>query len=481
MNYPEHWSFTTFGSVNEGIDKSGPEPTETFDYIEISSIDRDLKKITDVERISAEDASSRAKYHLESGDLLISKVRPKLNGVAVVPEKYHGAIGTTGFYVVRSNSVDSKFLYYYCQSADFIDSMDRKATGSSYPSVKISDIETYEVPVPSKKEQEDIVAKIEELFSKLDSGIKEIQTANTRLKQYERTILQNAVEGELTENWRMDQEDIEPTNQLLQRTEKLRENECGGKYGKLIEHADIPDGIELPEDWAWTSLSQIGEVSRGKSTHRPRDDPSLFGGEYPFVQTGEVRAANTILNNYEQTYNEKGLEQSRLWPEGTLCITIAANIGETAILGIDACFPDSVVGFLTNPEYCNVQYVELYFRTIQRDLERYAPATAQKNINLGTLSDLPIPLPPIKEQNQIVQQVHSGLSVLTNNMKTISNELVRSDRLRQSILKKAFRGELVSQNQYDDSEESRLKRTSSEFKPESQKQATLSEVTNDVE
>jgi len=341
--------------------------------------------------------------------------------------------------------------------------------------------ENISIPLPPLSEQKRIVAKIEELFSKLESGNKEMETANTKLNQYKRTVLQNSVEGKLTKTWRMDHEEIEPTDQLLQRTEERRKKECGGKYGKLIKPTDIPDGIDLPENWAWASLSQIGEVSRGKSTHRPRDDPSLFDGDYPFIQTGEVRAANTILNDYDQTYNEKGLEQSRLWPEDTLCITIAANIGETAILGIDACFPDSVVGFLTNPEYCNVRYVELYFRTIQRDLERYAPATAQKNINLGTLSDLPVPLPPIKEQNQIVQQVHSTLSVLTNNMEIISNELVRSEKLRQSILKQAFRGELVPHNQYHEAEEISPAQTNSESKPKDEKQATLSEVITDVE
>ncbi|MEH7275928.1 restriction endonuclease subunit S, partial [Neobacillus vireti] len=93
-------------------------------------------------------------------------------------------------------------------------------------------------------------------------------------------------------------------------------------------------------------LNELGTVSRGKSRHRPRDDKSLYGGKYPFIQTGDVKKANFYIRDFKQTYNEKGLAQSKLWNKGTLCITIAANIAETAILDIDACFPDSIVGFI---------------------------------------------------------------------------------------------------------------------------------------
>jgi len=112
---------------------------------------------------------------------------------------------------------------------------------------------------------------------------------------------------------------------------------------------------DLPSGWIWGKLSDLGELARGKSKHRPRNDKKLFGGKYPFIQTGEVRAANRIIKKYEQTYSEFGLEQSKLWQKGTLCITIAANIAETAFLGFDACFPDSIVGFSASkavlPEY----------------------------------------------------------------------------------------------------------------------------------
>lgn len=96
------------------------------------------------------------------------------------------------------------------------------------------------------------------------------------------------------------------------------------------------------KSWIPKKLNELGYVGRGKSKCRPRNDPSLYGGEYPFIQTGEIKAANLYISDYVQTYNDKGLSQSKLWPPQTLCITIAANIAETAILKIPACFPDSV-------------------------------------------------------------------------------------------------------------------------------------------
>lgn len=111
--------------------------------------------------------------------------------------------------------------------------------------------------------------------------------------------------------------------------------------------------------WEYLTLDKLGSISRGKSKHRPRNDKILFGGKYPFIQTADVKAANLYLTEYKNTYNEKGLEQSKLWKAGTLCITIAANIAETAILGIDACFPDSIMGFVPFKGVSNVKFINM--------------------------------------------------------------------------------------------------------------------------
>lgn len=153
--------------------------------------------------------------------------------------------------------------------------------------------------------------------------------------------------------------------------------------------------------WREVTLKEIGELARGKSKHRPRYDPILYGGKYPFIQTGDIKNANRTITKYEQTYNEVGLAQSRLWPKGTLCITIAANIAETAILGIDACFPDSVVGFIPDKDKCNVHYIYYYLQWYKKNIQQLAYGTVQDNINLKTFDNVKILLPPLEIQESI--------------------------------------------------------------------------------
>lgn len=206
----------------------------------------------------------------------------------------------------------------------------------------------------------------------------------------------------------------------------------------------------MPEGYTYTYLANLGDLGRGKSKHRPRNAPELFGGQYPFIQTGEVRAANRLIRGYSQTYNDFGLAQSKLWPKDTLCITIAANIAETAFLGFDACFPDSVVGFTAIESLVMPEYVELFIKSVRARIEAYAPATAQKNINLATLENLVVPLCSIEEQHFLVKQVEATLSVIDENEGEIQANLARAEALRQSILKKAFAGKLLAQDPNDE-------------------------------
>lgn len=148
-------------------------------------------------------------------------------------------------------------------------------------------------------------------------------------------------------------------------------------------------------------LAELGVLDRGKSRHRPRYDPILYGGEYPFIQTGDIKASGGRISTYSQTYNEVGLAQSRLWKPGTLCITIAANIAETAILTIPACFPDSVVGFIADESKVDVAYVEYAFRYLRSKVQSDASGSVQDNINLEYLRKLELPICSLSEQKAI--------------------------------------------------------------------------------
>lgn len=171
--------------------------------------------------------------------------------------------------------------------------------------------------------------------------------------------------------------------------------------------------------WDFVTLDKLGEISRGKSKHRPRNDSSLFGGKYPFIQTADVKAAGMYLTKYSETYNDRGLAQSKIWPKGTLCITIAANIADTAILGIDACFPDSVMGFIPYKDVANVKFVKYSFDILQRDCKNISQGTAQDNLSWKKLSTIKFPMPSIDTQNKIVDILSAYDNLIENNQKQI--------------------------------------------------------------
>lgn len=180
----------------------------------------------------------------------------------------------------------------------------------------------------------------------------------------------------------------------------------------------------------WKSLPEMAlDFGRGKSRHRPRSDGRLYGGDIPFIQTGDIRGASHVITQYSQTYSKLGLEQSKLWPKGTLCITIAANIAETSILGFDACFPDSVIGFVSDPKKTSSEYVEYLLQSTKHRLEEKGKekSSAQSNINLETFEKLRLPFPSLTEQARIVT-ILDKLDALIN---SIAECIPREIKLRQ--------------------------------------------------
>ncbi len=171
--------------------------------------------------------------------------------------------------------------------------------------------------------------------------------------------------------------------------------------------------------WESVTLDKLGIVSRGRSKHRPRDDSSLYGGRYPFIQTADVKAAPFYITDYNETYNEKGLAQSKLWRRGTLCITIAANIADTAILDIDACFPDSVMGFIPYEGISDVRFIKYAFAMLQRDMRQISQGTAQDNLSWQKLSTIQFPNPPIEVQRRIADYLVAYDNLIENNQKQI--------------------------------------------------------------
>ena len=199
-------------------------------------------------------------------------------------------------------------------------------------------------------------------------------------------------------------EAIEGTEAVITATECLRdallhELLTRGVPGWHTEWKSVPGVGTMPAPWEVVRLGDVAEVERGKFAHRPRNEPRFYGGDIPFIQTGDVVRANGMIKQHSQTLNDLGLSISRLFPAGTIIVTIAANIGETAIADYPVAFPDSLVG--VTPTDINTNFLEYFLRTQKGRLTQFAPESAQKNINLEDLRPLSTPLPSRPEQQAI--------------------------------------------------------------------------------
>ena len=278
--------------------------------------------------------------------------------------------------------------------------------------------------VPPLAEQKRIADKLDTVLTRVDAVNTRLVRVAPLLKRFRQSVLAAATSGRLTEDWRAGQPDI--------------------------------------SEWKTEKLNDLGELGRGKSKHRPRNDPRLYGGVHPFVQTGDVANANQWITSHKQTYSDFGLDQSKLWPANTLCITIAANIADTALLSYPACFPDSVVGFVANEACCLPRFIKWSIDVRKDDLERLAPATAQKNINLGVLEEVEIHLPSLEEQTEIVRRVETLFAFADRLEARLAQAQTAATRLTPALLAKAFRGELVPQDPNDEPAVELLRRLQAE-------------------
>ena len=227
----------------EPVEQTGP--TSDFLYVDISSIDRETKKITVAKNLTLSQAPSRARQVLKSGDVLVSMTRPNLNAVALVPKSLEGAIGSTGFHVLRSKWLKPEFLFALVQTDDFIEAMCDLVQGALYPAVRPKDISAHQFTFESLAQQTRIVEKLEELLSDLDAGVAELKAAQRKLGQYRQSLLKAAVEGALTAQWRAQHTPTETGAQLLERI--LTERRARWEAKQLAKFE--AQGKAPPKDW----------------------------------------------------------------------------------------------------------------------------------------------------------------------------------------------------------------------------------------
>ncbi|MGS0535839.1 restriction endonuclease subunit S [Pseudoalteromonas sp. SaAl2] len=323
---------------------------------------------------------------VKENDILFC-LRGSLGKFAIVKGIERGAIASSLVIIRNNEKINLNFLKHYLGSPLCQREINQFENGAAQPNLSAKDLKSFKIPLPPLDEQKRIAA----ILDKADTIRRKRQQAIQLADDFLRSVFLDM-------------------------------------FG---------DPVTNSKGWDIKKLDEVGVLDRGKSKHRPRNDPKLLGGEHPLIQTGDVAKSGGYITSYSATYSDFGLAQSRKWKAGTLCITIAANIAKTGILTFEACFPDSVVGFKPN-QLVTTEYVQTWLSFLQKILEANAPESAQKNINLAILRDLDIPLPPIEQQVRFTNTVE--------NMNEIKRKFNNSNELKKdafnSLSQKAFAGEL---------------------------------------
>lgn len=377
-----------------------PESTEaghTFRYVDIGSVDR-IGRITGVEVLRFEDAPSRARRLVQPGDSILSTVRTYLRAIAHIEHDAEDLVVSTGFATVTPRpDVHPRFLFWTIRSDVFIEDVVARSVGVSYPAITATELGTLQTPLPPLEDQRRTADFLDAETTRIDDLIAEQENFKTLLA-----------------------ERLAASRQVL-----------------LLG----PEGTGMP-GWDYGRLKRFVHIARGRFTHRPRNDPALYDGPYPFIQTGDIAAAPSgVIETWSQTLNERGLAASRLAPAGTLVMAIAANIGDVARLGFDACFPDSVVAVSPRSDV-TIDYLLEILRAARQQLIGSSTLNTQLNINVDRIGDLEVPVPPLREQIRLVGE----LGRMASEVATAALEVDHQERLllehRQALVTAAVSGQL---------------------------------------
>ncbi|MDJ0600045.1 MAG: restriction endonuclease subunit S [Crocosphaera sp.] len=472
---PIVWEWVRLGDIvnYNGVSKVSPqEIMEEAWVLGLEDIEKDTSKI--IQRCTLKDRNSKStKAQFKKGDVLYGKLRPYLNKVIIAD--MDGFCTTEIVPLPFYLKLCSKYLLYSLKRPDFLEYVNSKTYGVKMPRLGTDDGCNALFPLPPLNEQHRIVKKLDQLMNYCD----ELETQRTEQKRQLILLgetatnkLINTKEEDFKHNWQQIQENFELIYSTPENIKQLRQTilqlavmgklvpqdendetafvlleKIKAEKAKLIKEKKIKKSkplppitddeipYDLPIGWEWMRFSELGELRRGKSKHRARNAPILYeNGKYPMIQTADVARANGFITTYTTLYNDVGLAQSRLWKKGTLCITIAANIADSGILNFDACFPDSVVGFVPFQEIGNVKYFEYFMRTAKQHLQNSAPSTAQKNINVSILEQVLIPLPPLSELKRIVKKVDQLMKYCDDLEKQLTQGIEYKEKLIETAI-----------------------------------------------
>lgn len=455
---PPGWLSVKVGTLFEVVGGGTPD-TKIESYWQgqipwISSADiTPYGRITARRHVSSEAVAASATAVVPAGSLIVV-TRVGLGKVAVA--EYALCFSQDSQALLFQNlPLNVDYVAYYLRQA--ARNFRFQSRGTTIPGITKKQLLDVSVPLPPLPEQARIVSKIEELFSKLDAGVAELKRTQALLKRYRQSLLHAAVTGELTREWRQQQgAQLVDAAPLLAGilAERRRKWEANGKKGKYKEPQgpDVAGLPELPPGWVWASVEQVAEIGTG-ATPLKGERRFYDGGTIPWVTSG---AMNSDLITEPTAYiTDAALQETnaKIFPVGTLLVAMygeGKTRGKVGELAIPAATNQACAALTCATPNKTTQFIKLFFRWNYDNLRRSASGGVQPNLSLGIIKEIIIPLPPLAEQNQIVSEVERRLSILDNMEATVSAELKRAESTRQSILHRAFTGQLVPQDATDE-------------------------------
>ncbi|WP_081948958.1 restriction endonuclease subunit S [Litchfieldella xinjiangensis] len=402
---PESWGKNWLKwSVSLSTERPNEQEQSDLPYLSNEDIESWTGKLLRDELESSESDSRKFK----AGDVLFNKLRPYL------AKAFHAdfsGVSSGELLCLRSSSrVVPRYLFYLVTSKGFIDAVDAETFGSKMPRADWEIVGHQPLPLPPLDTQHRIAQFLDEKIDRIDGLIEKKRALLNRLAEKRQALITRAVTKGLNPDAPMRPSEIDWLG-------------------------------DIPAHWEIKQIKHSCRILRGKFSHRPRNAPHLYNGEYPFIQTGDVARADKYVESYAQTLSEEGYAVSKEFPEDTLCMAIAANVGDVAILRFKACFPDSVVGFVPGPS-TELDYLYFLFAACVKQFEKVSVTNTQANLNIDRIGGLMIPIPPPNEQAEI----SSLLNGEDEEIRQISAEINRSINLlveyRATLIAAATTGQL---------------------------------------
>ncbi|HSZ56460.1 MAG TPA: restriction endonuclease subunit S, partial [Tepidisphaeraceae bacterium] len=485
---PKGWVETTLGEACARVATIQPEdsPDTEFTYFDIGGIDNQSNRVVEARTLLGREAPSRARQSVRKDDILFSTVRTYLKKIARIEHDYPNPIASTGFAVIRAaQGVLPKFLLSQALSEDFLQPLHALQSGSSYPAVRDKDVFAQPIRLAPTREQERIVAKLDALLSQVDAGEAAARRALDRLQRYRAAVLHAAVTGELTREWRKTHPPKESSAQLLKRLlverrarweeAELKRLHASGNpskdnnWKKRYPKPKEPKASELPaipESWKWASAAQLTDATRAITYGVIKLGSNVPRG-VPVLRSSNVRRLELDLENVKHVSRKIADEYERTYLSGgEVLLTVRGTLG-----GVVAVPPECAgynisreVGMfaLLAPESARTIALFIASDLLQQWLSKRAKGVAYTGINIETLHQLPLPVPPLEEQRQIRSEVERRLKRATELEAAVERQLAGATAMRQSLLREAFSGNLVSQDPQDESAAVLLERLKAE-------------------